>query len=135
MTRGVEKGTLLEERAQLELELTQEQFFCDHIPQKRQLAILGVVWNLVVIVAFACFIVAISTRSVFGIIVGPVLAVFWVIWLFISSKEWKKDLKFLFRSSCDQELAASMARQRKLQETIEELNKEINSIPVQTWNG
>lgn len=134
MGNGMEKGTLLEQRAQLEIQLTQEQFFCEHIPQKRQMAVIGIVLNILFIILLAKVVIWIA-KGIFGIVVAPILFVFWIIWIRISFKEWGKDFHFLFRSNCDMEIAASMARQERLKRQIAELNREIDAIPVQVWQG
>lgn len=137
MAVGTQRGALVEERAQLELQLTQEEFFCNNIPQRRQMAIMGVVIHIIVLLVFALFVVGVFTMGFagFNIVVGAVLALFWIVWFFISGKEWMKDLKYLGKSACEAEIATSMAKQQRYKAEIDRVTKELESIPISTWNG
>jgi hypothetical protein len=130
----MERGAKIEEKARLELELAQEQFYCEKLPQKRQLAVIGIVENVVVIVVLFVFMIGIF-KGTFGIVVGPLVLIIWVVWIVVSGREWTKDLKYLSQEKFDMELSQSLAKQGRLKDQIEQLENEIASIPVTKWQS
>ena len=128
----MEKSQLIEEREQLKLLLTQEEFFCDHLPQRRQMAVIGVVLDLLVTFAILLLILGIANGE-FGIVVAPVCLVFWVIWVLATWKRIGADLKLLRKDAFYTETVKSKSRQEKLQKQIDELQKQIDDIPVMKW--
>ena len=128
----MEKSQLIEEREQLKLLLTQEEFFCDHLPQRRQMALIGIALDVVVTIEILCLILAIA-NGLFGIVVAPICFVFWGIWVFTTWKRIGSDVKLLKKDAFYTETVKSKSRQEKLQKQIDELQKQIDDIPVMKW--
>ena len=128
----MEKSQLIEEREQLKLLLTQEEFFCDHLPQRRQMAMIGIVMDLLVTFAILWLIAGIA-GGLFGIVVAPVCLVFWVIWVLATWKRIGADVKLLKKDAFNTETVKSKNKQEKLQKQIDELQKQIDDIPVMKW--
>lgn len=128
----MEKSRLIEERDQLKLLLTQEEFYCDHLPQKRQMAAIGVVLDLLVTLAVLWLIIGIAGGA-FGIVVAPICLVFWAIWVATTWKRIGTDIKLLKKDVLHAETLKSRNKQEKLQKEIEELQSQIDEIPVAKW--
>lgn len=128
----MEKSQLIEEREQLKLLLTQEEFFCDHLPQRRQMAAIGIAMDAVVTLAILWLIFGIA-EGAFGIVVAPICLFFWAVWVFTSWKRIGPDVKLLTKEGIYAETLKSKSRQEKLQRQIDELQKQIDDIPVTKW--
>lgn len=128
----MEKTQLIEEREQLKLLLTQEEFYCDHIPQRRQMAAIGIVLDLLVTLAILGLIAGIAGGA-FGIVVAPICLVFWGIWVFTTWKRIGPDVKLLKKDAYYTETVKSKNKQEKLKKQIDELQKQIDDIPVMKW--
>lgn len=128
----MKKSQLIEEREQLKLLLTQEKFFCDHLPQKRQMAMIGIVLDLLATFAILWLVAGIAGGA-FGIVVGPICFVFWVIWVLATWKRIGADVKLLKKDVFNTETVKSKNKQEKLQKQIDELQKQIDDIPVMKW--
>lgn len=128
----MEKTQLIEEREQLKLLLTQEEFFCDHLPQRRQMAVIGIVLDLLVTLAILGLIAGIAGGE-FGMVVAPICLVFWGIWVFTTWKRIGPDVKLLKKDAYYTETVKSKNKQEKLKKQIDELQKQIDDILVMKW--
>ena len=133
MGTGEERGCLIEKRERLKVKLAEEVFYYQHIPQKRQMAIIGIAANIAIIIAVILFIWLIMVKSLFGGVVGPVMGVLLIGWIVISSKEWVADIRFLVKNDRNMELARSLERQRKLKQEIESIEETLKAMPVNQW--
>lgn len=128
----MEKTQLIEEREQLKLLLTQEEFYYDHLPQRRQMAIIGIVLDALVTIAILWLSLAIAGGA-FGLVVGPICLVLWGIWVLATWKRIGPDVKLLKKEVFHTETVKSKNKQEKLRKQIEELQKQIDEIPVMKW--
>ena len=128
-----EFGKLTEEKAQLELALTQEEFYYAHIDQRKNMTLLGVVLNIALLVVIALFIVAVWMGA-FAIVVAPVLMVFWIALLVFIVRRETKNVKKLLYKEFDKEKIESWHKCEKMKQQIQELEEEIQKVQVKRWS-
>ncbi len=135
MSYGTERGRLNNQIVQLELELTQEQYAIDQIPFHKQMAIIGVAMNIATIVIFLLLtIVCFMGWGPFGMVVGPLAAIITAVAIIYLMKQGIGEIVKLYHNAYGQEAIERQKRMQELKNEIYELKKELQSIPVPTWN-
>ena len=130
-----EYGRLKEEKAQLELQLTQEEFFYNHIDQRKGVAVAGVVGNILILIVLLLVVFYITCESAFAMVVVPVMVVGWFVWLGITVKTIGLDIKNLIHGEFEKEKMESLKKQEKLRRAIVEINQQMRKIPVNLWTS
>ena len=128
----MQRGALIEEQAQVKLELLNEKDFYKNFLLRKKRAVMGIVLDVLVTIIFLGL-VLLSAFGFMGVIVTPVLIVFWVIWAALTGKRVSSDFKLLIHAK--QEEMDSLKRQVRLQGKMEELDAELAKNPQKRWFG
>ena len=130
-----EFGELTENKKQLELELTQEEFVYRQIDQQKNVAIVGVIVNIALVIIVTGALWFITANSVFSMVVGPLLIMIWLVFLGIVIRSEAKDVKKLLTNGFEKEKMESFEKCRKLRLRIEELEGRLEQVQVTRWNS
>lgn len=129
-----EYGSLKEQKVQLELKLTQEEFHYEQLGNRKDRAIAGVLGNaglmaVVLLVGFSIW------RHCAFPLAGEFVAILSIIWMFITIHHEKNDIRMLLKREFDEQKTASMFRQQKLKQEIAEIDEKLSKIHVTTWTS
>lgn len=130
-----EFGQLTEQKKQLELELTQEEFRYRHVEERKNMAKVGIIANVVLIIVVTFLLGYVAINNAFGAVILPLFLLLWIAFMVVVIRHGAPDARKLATNSFEKEKIESFERCRKLRLMIEELESQLEQINVTRWNS